>query len=361
MPGFDQPGSGPDPDLTETAVMPHVEGPPLVRPYAPAAPAGARFAAPGQQQPVPPMPPQAPGPYQAPPVPYQLPSGQPPQAPPVPPQAPPVPPQAPPVPTAAQPMYGQVPPMPVGAPRHPQPPAAPPVPAAPPAAETTMLLPPAPPSAAPRELGLFPLATDEPRSRRAARRSGQRRTGLVAAAGAGVVLLGVGLAFALSPGADGNRTALPVQPTGVQDPSPSDQPSASDAPSAAAQTGSAAPTSAKPTVAPKSKAPAPAPTTAAPPTSQAPKPTPSASPTPSPTPTGPPQTLRLGYSGPELAALQQQLIAAGCAGSLDPAQYDWDTAMAVSNFQQANHSLRKEEWGAYTPATRAALTSGKTC
>lgn len=97
-------------------------------------------------------------------------------------------------------------------------------------------------------------------------------------------------------------------------------------------------------------------TPAAPVTAPAPVTT-SAAPSPSPTPV---QTLRLGYTGPELQPLQQRLIAAGCADSLSPGQYDWDTAQAVHNFQKQNR-LSNEEWGAYTPATRAALTSGLTC
>ncbi|PYC77298.1 hypothetical protein C7C46_19350 [Streptomyces tateyamensis] len=317
MPGFDQPGPGPDPDLTETAVLPHFEGPPLVRPYAPSAPLGDPFATTV-----------------------------------LPPQQPPVVPQ--------QPTAGQLPPVP---PRPSMPPHAPSVPVAPPA-ETTALLPPAPPSAAPRELGLFPLATAEPAgSRGADRRARGRRTGLIATAGAGAVVLGVGLAFALAPGSGDNHQALPVLPTGVQEPSPSAQPSSTAAPSATAPASTAAPSPARPTVAPRSKAASPtaAPTTAAPPTTQAPKPSPSSSPTPSqsPSPTAA-QVLQPGMSGPAVSDLQQRLAAAGC-GNARSGTYDGKTRSEVSLFQNWNGIWPTQGYGIYDAQTRTALEGGKTC
>ncbi|WP_035849642.1 peptidoglycan-binding domain-containing protein [Kitasatospora azatica] len=300
MPGFDQPGHGPDPDVTETAVLPHVEGPPLVRPYVAAPATGV------EQDP-----------------------------------------------------FGTT--------------VLPPMPAAPPAARTTALLPPAPPSAPPRELGLFPISTDPaPTGRAAARKTKHRRQGLIAAAGAGVVLLGVSLAFAVSPGADSNRQALPVLPTGAPEPTPSSQPSsaaASASPASARPASSAPATSARPTTAaPKPK---PSPTTAAAPPPPSASPTPpapttqapptSAPPSPSPSPSATPRTLQYKDTGPDVANLQEQLFAVGCFDSnFTSGTYDKATRQAVGNFQNWN-ALWQEPWGVYTPATRTALTSGKSC
>lgn len=226
---------------------------------------------------------------------------------------------------------------------------------------------PAPPAHPPanRELGLFPLATlDAPAGRATARRSGRRRRSalLLGGAGAGVVALGIAMAFALAPSPAPHQDALNPAPSSAADLNATTAPSdLSPSPAAAGPTQkSAPPTSAAPHTKAATKLPVATTHAAAPPAAPVTAPAPvttSAAPSPSPTPV---QTLRLGYTGPELQPLQQRLIAAGCADSLSPGQYDWDTAQAVHNFQKQNR-LSNEEWGAYTPATRAALTSGLTC
>ncbi|MFE9423564.1 peptidoglycan-binding protein [Kitasatospora sp. NPDC006697] len=319
---------GPDPDGTETAILPATEGPPLVRPYVAA-------------------------PVPAPPSPF-APGGQ------------PVPP-----PPASDPFATTL-----------LPPAVEPSPG--PEAE--------PAAHPPRELGLFPISEGfheedgeepAPGSRRAARNARRRRTGLVAVAGAGAIAIGVGLAFALTPGTPPDRQAIPVLPTTAA--SPTDVPAPTDAANATpARTGSspqAPSTSAKPRPsAPRTKSAAPAPSSPpaqspappaqpapvpAPATSQAPPPTsaaptsaapsPSAS-TASPTPTAAPSP---GDRGPAVVALQSQLKSLGC-GKAHSGVYDFPTQSEVGLFQ-SNNQLWQDQWGTVGPQTQAALDSGATC
>ncbi|MGC0311730.1 peptidoglycan-binding protein [Kitasatospora acidiphila] len=333
MPGFAQPGPGQDPDLTETAVLPHTEGPPLVRPYVPSVPVEEYPApyAPAPADPyatavLPPAAPYATDPYAtAPTDPYA---------------------------TAVLPPLGPNPPGPAPAGLNPV------------RQEST-----APP---PRELGLFPIADsqDGARGRAAARRARRRRSGLVAAAGAGVVALGVGLAYVLSPGGSSTDQALPVVPTGAASPSsaPTDSAAPSSAPATTAASASAAPaTSARP-AAPRTKAaprttapPAPSTSAAAPPpppaTTQAPPPT-----TAPPTSAAPSPSAALpapNDSGPAVVALQRQLRSAGCGGT-HSGTYDARTANEVAQFQDWNN-INADQPGVLDQQTQDALNAGDTC
>ncbi|WP_327069428.1 peptidoglycan-binding domain-containing protein [Kitasatospora sp. NBC_01302] len=325
MPGFAPYGPGPEPDgpypglpqhpdVTETAVLPLLEGPPLVRPYVPPVAVTDEVAPPHVTAVLPPVPDAAP----------------------------------------------------------------------------------APPSAPARELGLFPLAGDLApagggrAANRRARGRGSRRGGVIAAAGAGVVALGVGLAFALSPGPQSNHEALPVLPTGAPDPAPSPSQTpqsapttaaASTAPTSSAPATSARPTSAAPRPVTRTVAPAttqaPAPPPAAPATTAAPAPAPSSAPpsTQAPVTTAPPtsaapsspspsasfQTLHQGDSGPAVTTLQQQLRAAGCGNRFTPGTYDNRTVQAVQYFQDQNNVGDYSDYGVYDQQTRDALAAGDTC
>ncbi|MCC9311047.1 peptidoglycan-binding protein [Kitasatospora sp. RB6PN24] len=349
MPGFAQPGPGEDPDLTETAVLPHTEGPPLVRPYVPSVPV--------EDQPDPYAP--APGdPYAtAPADPYAtavLPAAPYPPAP------------ADPYATAVLPPVGHQ-----GTVPHTVPPPPQPAPQAPP--PSTRPAPWAlPPELPPRELGLFPIADgqDAARGRTAARQAGRprRRTGLIAAAGVGVVALGVGLAYVLSPGSSSTDQALPVMPTGAASPSsgpttgaaPSSAPVTAPPSTAAAPASSARPTAPRTKAAPRTTppptpstsaaAPPPPPPTQAPPTSAAP------------TSAAPSRTAALpapGDSGPAVVALQRQLRAAGCGGT-HSGKYDIHTEGEVAQFQDANN-IDANQQGALDQQTQDALDAGDTC
>lgn len=354
-------GCGCSPDLTETTVLPHIEGPPLVRPYVPQA--VGRPEEPAQAAPAPPdydaFPPAVYATALMPPVPATMPAA--------------------PFPSAAFP---------------PAPPASAPYESAPhPAAQHP---------AAPDELGLFAFdnAPDpEPGQAsaagpgRAARRAGQRnqparRRGAILAAGAGVVVLGVGAAFLTAPSDSGNHSALPLpsvtaaptvstptDPPSNADPSASTQPtdSASAAPSPArtsrapvsrATTAAPAPVSVEPAP-PVPVAPAvPATTQAAPPAAPSPSApaATSAPPTAAPSASATPATLRRDAANDpvEVKAMQVKLVAVSCGTvdkSIESGTFDWWTQWVVSNYQK-QHKIKSED-GVYGPATRAVLEADK--
>ncbi len=317
------------PDVTETAVLPIIEGPPLVRPYVPAVtvypdqPEEAYDAA-SEQVPAP--------------------------AAPIPP-----PPAEPPAMTTTQTTAAM---------------------AAGGATEATSLLP------APRELGLFPIATapvagpGRAAARRAGRpgsgRPGSGRTLAIIGGGAGIVALGIGLALAMAPAPDAGNTALPA-PTTAPSLGSSDTPSAAPSDPATSAPGSATAKSVPPTsAAPHTKAaarPTPSPTSTSPaavppPVSTAPPSTPPPPTSASPSPSATPQTLGLGDTGPAVKALQQQLLAANCGKNPKmrvTSTYDIQTMQAVQSFQWAIGIWQEQEQGTAGPLTQAALAAGKTC
>ncbi|MFC8449405.1 peptidoglycan-binding protein [Kitasatospora sp. NPDC057223] len=342
-------GCGCSPDLTDTTVLPHIEGPPLVRPYVPQA-----VGRPGQQAQAAPPPPD----YDAfPPAVYAT---------------------------------ALMPPVPPAAPHPVAPHQAAPHQAAPHQA--------APVQSAPDELGLFafdnspdpdPAHTVGPGRGRAARRAEQRgpltrRRGAMLAAGAGVVLLGVGAALLTAPSDGGEKTALPV-PSLTSTPTvnaPTDPPSSAEpSPDAEATAASASPSPARTSRAPASRPPtaaAPAPVTAAPApavpaaptTTQAAPPAPPSAPaatsapaTPSPGPSATPATLRRdAVNDPaEVKAMQVKLVAVSCGTvdkSIESGTFDWWTQWVLSNYQK-QHKITKSEDGIYGPATRAVLEADK--
>ncbi|MCG6493347.1 peptidoglycan-binding domain-containing protein [Kitasatospora sp. A2-31] len=363
--------------LTETAVLPHLEGPPLVRPYVPLAagqvtdaPAAGATADPFATTLLPPVAPPA-GPdadaYATTVLPPVM----------------SVPQQA---PTAPQPPYGQQ--APYGrqshdpqhgyGEQHPHDPRHPYDGAEEPAADGG------------DEIGLFAFAGAAPDAHdgsartggRAARRAQEqaaggplaRRRGLVVAAGAGLLALTVGLAYAVTPSGEPERQAqplpsrtlapAPVDPTTpAPPPSPSAPPSSSEAPSpspsrTAKPSRTATPTpAATPTTvaAPPVAAPAPAPTT------QPPSPTPTA-PTQTPTPTPTTRVLERGMSGPDVKDMQLRLSAASCGfvdKSIATGTFDWWTQSVLGDFQRSNKIKGEVNAGApvYGPKTRAALES----
>ncbi|WP_051967644.1 peptidoglycan-binding domain-containing protein [Kitasatospora mediocidica] len=194
-------------------------------------------------------------------------------------------------------------------------------------------------------------------------------------AGAGVVALGVGLAFALGSPPDVQHDALVPLPTSVPDQAPtgaptppptsapptlapSSPPATSAKPSASASRSrpAARPTTQTPvsvTSAPAPSAPAPS---SAPPSPSSPPPSPSAAPSTS----APAQTLSYSDRGPQVTTLQHQLMTAGCGRHLNSGVYDDATEQAVVLLQEENQ-LWQDQWGVYGPQTRAALESGTTC
>ncbi|KOV35854.1 hypothetical protein ADK60_08190, partial [Streptomyces sp. XY431] len=183
----------PDHGLDDTAVLPHLEGPPLVRPYVPQAVgqvADPAFPATLEAPP-------APGPPTADPFGTTV----------LPPVAPP--PVTPPLGPDADAYATTVLPPVATAPHFPPPPAG----ARPGAYDAP----------AEDELGVFPVAPDAaaPTGGRAARRAAEqenghgpgRRKGLLIAAGAGLLALTVGLAYAVTPSADPDDRAAPPPST----------------------------------------------------------------------------------------------------------------------------------------------------
>lgn len=314
------------PDVTETAVLPHTEGPPLVRPYVPAAHGHAEAAGPdpfattlmppvADSFQVPPPRPAAPPPYAAAPYPAA----------------------APPVPVAAAPGAAGVP----GGP----------------------------------DLGVFSFrGTPPPRpGGRAERRekaqltAGRRRTAVIAA-GLGIAAVGAGLAFMMAPSSepDGTDVALPL-PSGSLGPEPptgppSAEPSASGSPSAhraspsAARSASASASAGRSASAtggpasatagsPVSSAPVQAPTTAAPVKSTAPA----------------ARTLKPGDTGADVTVMQQMLYSVDCGRNhlnswFVSGTFDTWTQWVLSQFQTAHHIKGPERDGPlYGPKTQAEL------
>ncbi|WP_406198137.1 peptidoglycan-binding protein [Kitasatospora sp. NBC_01560] len=381
----------PDPGLTETAVLPHLEGPPLVRPYVPQAV--------GQVADTPP-PAGATDPFATsvlPPVPH------------APPHAPPLGPDAdayattvlPPVMSAPQPTayqqtghqqtghqqqpYRQGPQphddRPYDSGRHGSGP------------YDSGRHDDGQPPAAGDEIGLFPFDRTAPAGAagpaegtggRAARRAAEqaeegspgRRKGLLIAAGAGLLALTVGLAYAVAPSGEPEHQAqpapttslapAPADPTTPAEPSPSAPPSTSDAPSpSASRTARPSPTrtTAPPATATTPPAAPPAPVVTTPP---APSPTPTPTPTPTattPTPTASPtfQALKYGDKGAGVKEMQRKLSVVLCWMSIPQnGSFDSRTETSVQYFQ-VMQGVQGDESGVYGPNTAAALAKRTTC
>ncbi|GHH73898.1 hypothetical protein GCM10018781_39430 [Kitasatospora indigofera] len=314
-------------DLSDTAVLPHIEGPPLVRPYVPRA-VGQVGAEPGT----------APG-HDA----FGATGASP--------------------ATGYDDFGGRA-----GAGYRTT--LMPPAPASPPPYGS----PPPQPGPAPDELGLFAFdhAIDAPPQAPGAGQAGRRREqqsplarrrGAILAAGAGVVVLGVGAAFLASPSGSPDQKALP-SPTAVLTPTltaPTDLPSAGPPSPSAAPSGSgtAAPSpsrTAKPTKAPTT---APATTEAAPPAPAAPAPTtPAGTPSPSPSPSATVRILERDMKGDDVKLMQQLLVTESCGTvdkSLISGTFDWWTEFVLKSFQDSRKPSLKSESGKYGPRTKAAL------
>lgn len=390
-------GPATGPDVTETAVLPHIEGPPLVRPYVQAA--GQVPTGPVTPPPVDPfgtevLPPAGYAPQAATPsMNGQMngPVNGPMAAPMVTPMSGPMPPQAPPAPpgpdadafatTVLPPVYPAPGPA-YGAPRQaPQPSMS----------QAAMAQPPMPPYGAPgaapydghpdgepqegEELGFFPFHEDAPEGPggRASRRAAGTgplagRKGVVAVAGAGLLALTVGLAYAVTPSGagDDDRRAQPVPSVSLA-PAPTD-PSTPPSPSAAPSTPespSASPTrTAKPSPT-RTAAPTPVATTAAQPapspTPTAPSPTASTPPTATPTPTASFRTLKVGMSGTDVLAMQQKLGVVLCWMDVpESGRFDDDTYDAVRYFQVVQ-GVQGDKKGEFGPNTKAALDKRTGC
>ncbi|MFB7476385.1 hypothetical protein [Kitasatospora sp. NPDC056184] len=401
----------PDGSLDETAVLPHLEGPPLVRPYVPQAvgqvaddpPAGVAvhpYAEPHHDPHHAPPPGAAADPFGTAVLP--------------PPAVPPLGPDADAYATTVLPPVASAPPF----PPQPQPQPQPQSPFQQPPYQPPQ--PPAPTGSAPEdghgagdpaedELGVFPFAHAAPDAAapgggRAARRSAEqqdargplaRRKGLLIAAGAGLLALTVGLAYAITPSSGPDDRAAPaptatlgltpVDPTVPAQPSPSAAPPTSDTPSATptpsrssakpspARTTAASPPPAAPApattvaAAPPAPVPVPAPATTPPstaPTAPAPAPTttaPTAAPSATPTPTPTVRVLEYGMEGPDVQALQRKLSVVICWEKVPPTgKYDDRTRLIVTYFQDI-YSIRGDTRGVYGPVTRAALEARNSC
>ncbi|MEV8325094.1 peptidoglycan-binding protein [Kitasatospora sp. NPDC056731] len=362
-------GCVPDPSLTETAVLPHLEGPPLVRPYVPQAvgqvaeepvadvPAVDPFAttvlppvAPGQPAPVHPA---APSPLAPPPV---------------------VPPLGPDADAYATTVL-------------------PPVPASGPGAYAAATAPQAVPGG---DLGVFPFdhaapgPEPEPVGGRAARRAAEqaaqnplaRHKLLLAGVGAGLVALTIGIAYAVTPSpAPTTRQAqplpttlapAPVEPTAPAPTDPATPPPTSEAPSPTSSptrkpsptktaTPAPTPTTQAPVAAPPAPASVPTPPPTPTPTPTTATPTPTPTPTPSATATPTSQVLQIGMSGPEVSTMQSKLSVALCWMDVPvTGSYDGETASYVSYFQRIQ-GVQGDKKGVYGPNTRAALDKRTTC
>ncbi|MFB6892382.1 hypothetical protein ACFCX4_24070 [Kitasatospora sp. NPDC056327] len=420
----------PDRSLDETTVLPHMEGPPLVRPYVPQAlgriaeapagpdahpadPRGARTGAPGSgpAHPAPEAPgrPAAAGP---PPVP---PAGAVPVPPVARPSAPPLGPDAdayattvlPPIVSGPrfppQPPHGAPPAPPSDQPHEQSPEQSPEQPYDPPGALAAAPGPSVSPAG--EELGVFPFTPGGGAGGRAARRAAEqeddrgplaRRKGLLIAAGAGLLALTVGLAYAVTPssGPDdraapaptGTLAPAPVMPTTPAPPSPSAPPPAEETPTPTPTRTTARATPTRPATATQPPAAPTAPVTAAPPAAvtdpaatappappapsapatQAPTtapttapPTQSATPTPDPAPTI--RTLEYGMEGPDVLALQRKLNVVICWEKVPPTgKYDDRTRLIVTYFQDIN-VVRGDTRGVYGPNTRTALERRNSC
>ncbi|MEV0531695.1 peptidoglycan-binding protein [Kitasatospora sp. NPDC050463] len=345
----------PDPGLTETAVLPHLEGPPLVRPYVPQA-VGRIVDMPPVDLPVDPFATTVLPPAQGPGAP---PAGPWPQGP----GAPPVGPDADAYATTVLPPVMSVPP---------------------PGPRPTVEQPPAEDA----EIGYFPFDGAAPGAAggRAARRATEqaeggmpaRRKGLLAAGGAALLVLTVGLAYAVTPSAEPTDRAqpapsttlalAPVDPTTPAEPSPSAPQSTSEAPSPSpsrtakpSPSRTATPSATAVTAAPVAPAP-PAPVTTPPaptPTPVTPTPTTTATTTPTPTPTF--QVLRYGMKGASVTAMQEKLAEVLCWMSVPTnGTFDRRTESSVAYFQ-VMQGVQGDESGVYGPNTAAALAKRTTC
>ncbi|MER5350527.1 peptidoglycan-binding domain-containing protein [Kitasatospora sp. NPDC002551] len=363
----------PDGSLDETTVLPHMEGPPLVRPYVPQA-VGQVVDGPPDGV--------AGDPFGT----TVLPPAGPPDAPAA---VPPLGPDADAYATTVLPPVASAPPFPPQQPQQPQPDGVP-----------------APDA---DELGVFPVAPAAPGGGRAARRAAEqegargplaRRKGLLIAAGAGLLAVTVGLAYAITPSSEPNDRAAPaptatlglapVDPSTPAQPSPSAPQPAESTESAPTPTPTRTTAKASPTrsatgtpppaapatteaAAPPVKAPepdqpatappappAPLPTTPPPaPTTAPPTPAPTAAPKPTPTPTV--RVLEYGMEGPDVQALQRQLSVVICWEKVPPTgKYDDRTRLIVTYFQDIN-GIRGDARGVYGPVTRAALEGRTGC
>ncbi|MFJ7911115.1 peptidoglycan-binding protein [Kitasatospora sp. NPDC096204] len=404
-------GCVPDPSLTETAVLPHLEGPPLVRPYVPRTADQVADEAHPNTPVVDPfattvLPPVPPGQAAVPGSPAVPPLG---------PDAdayattvlPPVGPVLPPVGPGQSPFGpGQAPFGQDGAypDAHAHPGAG-----AQPDAYATAVLPPVPPggpggypaeAAQPRtpasapdgnEIGLFPFGQAQDfgqapsgpgpdgggrAARRAAEQAGRRplarRKGLLAGVGAALVALTIGVAYAVTPSAEPPAKQAQPLPTTTLAPAPVDPPTlAAPAPSAPPPTSEAP--SPTPTPTPtrrpsptKTAAPTPVatPTVEAPAAPPVPVPTPTAPPVPTPTPvvTPTPRVLQYGMSGPDVTALQQKLAAAvSCFASIPVTGVYDDTTVNTVDYVQWKWNVKGDKRGVYGPNTSAALDKHTSC
>ncbi|MFI6155819.1 peptidoglycan-binding protein [Kitasatospora sp. NPDC051170] len=299
------PGVHPDPSLDETAVLPHLEGPPLVRPYVPEV-----FGLVAEE------------------------------------------PTADAIPVADPFATSVLPPVPPGPPAGPNGPSG------------------------GEELGFFPfdnaptVPTPAEGGGRAARRAAEerplaQRKLLLAGAGAALVALTIGVAYAVTPSAEPTRQAEPL-PTTTLAPAPVDPPtlvtpSPTAQPTSEAPSPSATPTTHKPsptrTVTPTTQAASPVP----PPAPPEPTPTPTAT-TPTPTATTPPRVLKYGMSGPDVTAMQQKLAKVICWAYVPvTGTYDDITVNTVAYFQDMQ-GVRGDKQGVFGPNTRAALDGrGTSC
>ncbi|MFF4919247.1 hypothetical protein ACFY4B_01525 [Kitasatospora sp. NPDC001261] len=399
-------GCVPDPSLTETAVLPHVEGPPLVRPYVPQTAdqvadeshPNAPVVDPFATTVLPPVPPGQPAPGQ-------------PAAPPLGPDAdayattvlPPVAPGQDPFGSAQAPFgSGQAP---AGPGQDPFGPAADGYPGAYPEAHpgghgdayATTVLPPVP-HAGPggNEIGLFAFgqapgagqgpdvarAPDVPgpegggrAARRAAEQAERRplaqRKGLLAGIGAALVALTIGVAYAVTPSAEPPAKQAQPLPTSTLAPAPVDPPTlATPVPTTAAPTSEApspTPTATRKPSPTKTVTPPPtaAPTTEAPAAPPAPAPTPTVPPAPSPTPTPTtaptPRVLQSGMSGPDVTALQQKLAVVVCWASVPVTGVYDDTTVNTVGYVQWMWAVKGDKRGVFGPNTRAALDAHNSC
>ncbi|MFJ9771715.1 peptidoglycan-binding protein [Kitasatospora sp. NPDC101157] len=356
-----------DRSLDETAVLPQLEGPPLVRPYVPQAPdqvveEPSPTTDPFATAVLPPVPPGRQG--------QPMQSGPPPLGPDADAYATTV---LPPVPGPAPDAYATsvLPPVRSGPPVQPGPPTQSGPPDRP--------RPPVGPGAGDGsgdDLGYFPFGNEAPEpdsaavGGRAARRAAEQterspfagRKGLIAGVGAGLLALTVGLAYAVTPSSEPTRQAEPLPVTTLA-PAPVDPPTlaapTTNAP--APSTGTPSPTPTRTARPSPSRTPTPTPTHSAAPT-PTPTPPPTPTPTPTPTPSQTPRLLQLGMSGPDVLAMQQQLVNAGCGfvdKSIVTGTFDYWTRTTLQDYQHQNHI--KGENGVYGPRTQAVLTADPGC
>ncbi|GAA2152779.1 hypothetical protein GCM10009760_49850 [Kitasatospora kazusensis] len=220
--------------------------------------------------------------------------------------------------------------------------------------------------------GSGPGGRAEQRARQREASPGRRRA-VILSAGAGIAAVGAGLALLVSPFSGGGHPAAaqgavpPVSSTYMSLPA---APAGAVTPSSASGTPSASPSRTKAT---HKATPSPSPSLTASATTSAPaKPSPSASPTaPSPTPStdtptpsapvATPDTLQYGDSGPAVLAMQQKLAVVLCWEHVRTnGNYDSRTEQAVSDFQTVQ-GVQGDPDGVYGPNTRAALEQRSGC